>query len=393
MFGIALSVAVLIIVMAVINGFETELERRILSVVPDATLAGSDGAYGIVPLDDWQALRVAALERDDVLAVAPFVEGDGLAAAGEELLTVKVRGIDPAAEGGVSRIADQFRFGSLAALGSGRAIAIGSQLSERLGVTVGDELTVHVPRFYITPFGLRNDRMVFTVGGIFDIGMAEFDLGLVLIGLDDAATLYRTGGRATGISLEVDDIYNARAIVNEFGWDMLDRFGGAYLPDDWAYRHSNIFRSIELTKPLLFIVLSLVMAIAAFNIVSTLVMVVREKRGDIAILRSIGAAPRSILQIFIVQGMSIGLIGMFGGLALGMLLVASLGTVVGWIENWLAIDLLSAEVYLIGDLPTEARLDETLRICALALGLAVLATIYPALRAARQPPAEALRNE
>jgi lipoprotein-releasing system permease protein len=174
---------------------------------------------------------------------------------------------------------------------------------------------------------------------------------------------------------------------------MLNRFGNAYLPEDWSFRHSNIFRSIELTKPMLFIMLSLVIVIAAFNIVSTMFMVVREKRGDIAILRSIGATPRNVLNIFIVQGSSIGLIGTLGGLALGLTLVASLGTIVGWVEGWFSIDLLSADVYLIGDLPTEARAGEIARICLLAFGLAVLATLLPSYRASRQPPAEALRHE
>jgi len=393
MLGIALSVAVLIIVMAVINGFESELERRILSVVPDATLYGY-GADGKEPVSDWQGLGEAALERDDVLAFAPFVEGAGLVARDDAIVQVTVRGIDTEAERGVSTIANQFVAGGLDGLTREWTIAIGAQIAATLGVGIGDEVTLYVPELRVTPAGAASTFRVFTIAGIFDVGMAEFDRGLVLIGLDDAMRLYRTRGRASGISFRVDDIYNAGAIVDDFGRDILGRFaGGGYLPDDWAFRHSNIFRSIQLTKPLLFVVLSLVLAIAAFNIVSTLFMVVREKQGDIAILRSIGAAPRSILQIFITQGTSIGLLGMVGGLLLGLVLVASLGTIVGWVEGWFSIDLLAADVYLIGDLPTEARLGEIVRVCGLALGLAVLATIYPAYRAARQPPADALRNE
>jgi lipoprotein-releasing system permease protein len=223
--------------------------------------------------------------------------------------------------------------------------------------------------------------------------MGEFDRGLVLVGFADAATLFRTRGQASGISLRGNDVYEAQSMVRSFANAASARFDMGLSYEDWSFRHANVFRSIALTKPMLFIMLSLVIAIAAFNIVSTLFMVVREKRGDIAILRSIGSAPQHILGIFVVQGTSIGLIGVAGGLALGLLLVACLGTIVGWVERAFAIDLLSADVYLIGELPTEARPGEIAAICALALALAVLATLYPAWRAARQPPAEALRNE
>jgi len=215
----------------------------------------------------------------------------------------------------------------------------------------------------------------------------------VLIGFDRATRLYGTRGLASGISLKVDNIYNAEAILRDFGSQMVDQMNESYLPEPWMYRYENIFRSITLTKQILFIALSLVLAIAAFNIVSTLFMVVREKRGDIAILRTLGASPRSILGIFMAQGSTIGIVGAVAGLLLGLILVASLGTVVGWIESLFAIDLLSEDVYPIGDLPAEARPFEIAQICLLALLLSVLATIYPALRAARQAPAEALRNE
>jgi lipoprotein-releasing system permease protein len=392
MFGIALSVGVLIIVMAVINGFESELERRILSVVPDARLTGYANG-GEVTLRDWQTLRELALEREDVVAASPFVEGAAIATAGERLAQLMVRGVDPATAAGVSTITERIVAGSFARLSGDWTIVIGQDLADLLAVDVGDELRLHTPEVRRTPVGPRNTSRAFTVGGIFDTGLAEFDRGLVFIAFDEAASLYRTRGRATGLSLRVDNKYEASRIVWAFGSDMLNRFGEEYLPDNWARRHSNIFRSIELTKPLLFIVLSLVMAIAAFNIVSTLFMVVREKRGDIAILRTIGSSPRSILNIFLLQGASIGLIGMLGGLALGLVLVVSLGTIVGWIEAWFAIDLLAADVYLIGELPTEARAGEIAQICVLALGLATAATIWPAWRASRQAPAEALRNE
>jgi lipoprotein-releasing system permease protein len=392
MLGIALSVAVLIIVMAVINGFESELERRILSIVPDATLSGWEQGHRAT-ISDWQGLRALALARDDVLAAAPYVEGAGLAAAGEHLSQVAVRGIEPALEPGVSNLGEHMISGSLDELADGWTIVIGKGLADLLDVGLGGQVYLHVPEVNVSLAGARPTYRVFTVVGIFEVGLAEFDRGLVLIGLDQAMRLYRMHGRATGISLKVDDVYAAESIVWDFGNEVLGRFDSNYLPEDWSYRHSNIFRSIELTRPLLFIVLSLVMAIAAFNIVSTLFMVVREKRGDIAILRSIGSRPRSILGIFVVQGSSIGVMGVLAGLALGLLLVASLGTIVAGIESWFAIDLLDPDVYLIGELPTEARVGEIVRICGLAFSLAVLATLYPAYRAARQAPAEALRNE
>jgi len=232
-----------------------------------------------------------------------------------------------------------------------------------------------------------------TVSGVFDVGMREFDRGLVLVSLQDAATLFSTGGRASGVSMDVTDIYSARSIVNGFAQDLVDRVGGRVYVSDWMQQHANVFRSIQLTKPILFIMLSLVIGVAAFNIVSTLVMVVREKRGDVAILRTVGAAPRSVLGIFSAQGTAIGCVGTALGLGLGLLLVAWLGDIVGVIEAGFGVDLLSAEAYLIGDIATEARFGEVARICLMSLGLAVLATIYPAVLASRQPPAEALRHE
>jgi lipoprotein-releasing system permease protein len=392
MLGVTLAVGVLIIVMAVVNGFETELEERILSVTPDAWLEGYDGRVE-APVDNWQALREAALARADVEASAPFVEGQGMLIVDDELLAVTVRGVDPALEIGVSSLHEHMAGGDYMALGDGDGIVIGASLARELGAAVGDRASILLPQAQLTPAGMVPRYKRFEIVGIFDVGMQEFDRGLVLVGFDTAMTLYRTNGRASGISLKVDDIYEAANIIDDFGRSMARRYETGYVPEDWAFRYANVFRSIELTKPLLFIMLSLVIVIAVFNIVSTLFMVVREKRGDIAILRTLGSSPRSILGIFIVQGSSIGLIGVLGGLALGLALVASLGTIVGWVETWFSIELFSGDVYPIDDLPAEARASEIARICGLAFALAVLATIYPAWRASRQPPAEALRHE
>lgn len=393
MLGIALAVAVLIVVMSVINGFETELERRILSVSPDARLFGYDG-LGEAPVDNWQGLRAAALALDEVEAAAPFVEGPGMIFVDDDVLGVTLRGVDPVLDSGVSSIYEHIVSGDFRALSENDAIVIGSSLAEALGVAVGDEVILVMPEARVRGGAVMGRQKAFDVAGIFNVGMQEFDRGLVLVSFDIATKLFRTDGRASGISLRVDDVYQAKTIVADYGQSMLNRFGGpGYIPEDWSFRHQNIFRSIELTKPMLFIMLSLVIIIAAFNIVSTLFMVVREKRGDIAILRSIGSTPRDILNVFIVQGSSIGFVGMLGGLVLGLVLVASLGTIVGWVESWFTIDLLAADVYLIGDLPTEARVGEVARICLFAFALAIFATLFPAYRASRQPPAEALRHE
>lgn len=392
MLGIALAVAVLIIVMAVINGFESELERRILSVSADARLFGHDGRTE-TPVDNWPELRAAALARDDVDAAAAFVEGQAMLVAENDLIGVTLRGIDPDLEPGVSSIHERVVSGDYAALSGNDAIVIGSSLAEALEVAVGDEVVVLLPQAQVTPAGMMPRLKAFDVAGVFDVGMQEFDRGLALVSFDMATRLYRTGGRASGIGLRVDDRYEASEIVADFAIAMRNEFRTGYSYEDWSFRHANVFRSIELTKPMLFIMLSLVTVIAAFNIVSTLFMVVREKTGDIAILRSIGSSPRNILSIFIVQGSTIGFIGVVAGLVLGLVLVAGLGSIVGWVESWFGIDLLAADVYLIGELPTEARTGEIARICLLAFGLAVLAALYPAFRASRQPPAEALRHE
>ena len=388
MLGIAIAIAVLIIVMAVINGFETELERRILSVTADATIEGYAQGFA-APVDDWPALRAQALARADVVAAAPFVGGQALVTTADALVGVRVRGVDVELEPSVSTLHERIVAGDFESLASGWTIVIGSALAAELGLGVGDTLNLMLPTARVTPAALLPRYREMTVGGIFDVGMQEFDRGLVLVGFDRATTLYGTGGRATGLSFDVTDRYEARTIV----YDVATELPGDYFINDWSRRHINVFRSIELTKPLLFIMLSLVIGVAAFNIISTLFMVVREKRGDIAILRSIGSAPRSILSIFVIQGSSIGLIGMLGGLLLGLLLVAYLGTIVNWVEASFGLDLLAADVYLIGELPTEARLGEIAQICALAFVLAVAATIYPAYRASREPPAEALRYE
>jgi lipoprotein-releasing system permease protein len=385
MLGIGLAVAVLMVVLSVMNGFEYELQQKILGMVSDATLTGFEA-----PIDEWQAARTRILERADVVAAAPLVEGEGMVIYGDAFAGIEVRGIVPSLETEVSAVGDLLVAGDLAALTPGTFnIVIGRGLADLLGIRVGDKLQLALPQARVTPGGFVPRRKVFTVAGIFSAGMYEYDRGVAFIHLADAALLFRTGGKATSMSLKVTDIYAAGTTVMETARAL----GGGFYASDWSRQHANIFRSIAITKGIMFVLLSLVIAVAAFNIVSTLVMVVREKRGDIAILRSVGTSPRGVMSIFATQGTAIGVVGTTFGLLLGLVVMRFLDTLVAFIESTFGIDLLPEDVYFIAELPTRARFDETLQICALTLLLAVAATIYPALKAAHAPPAEALRYE
>jgi lipoprotein-releasing system permease protein len=389
MIGIALAVAVLIVVLSVMNGFESELQRRILGMVSDATIGGYDG-----PLEDWRTLRERALERTDVAAAAPFVEGQGMVVAGDGLAPVTVRGIDPSLEREVSSLTDVITAGAVDALTPGSfAVVIGSSLAEALHLQLGDELVLVLAEARVTPAGLVPRWRTFVVAGVFEAGMYEYDRGLVFVSFDDAGRLFRTEGRATGLRLDVTDVYDAGRVATELARELANERGSTLFVDDWTRSHATYFRSIQLQKTIMFVILSLVIAVAAFNIVSTLMMVVRDKRGDIAILRSFGSTPRAIMTIFGSQGTLIGVIGTLLGVLLALLVTSQLGNLVAVLESWFEIDLLAAEVYFLSDLPTQLRWDEIAQICALALGLAIAATFYPALSAARQPPAEALRYE
>lgn len=386
MLGIAIAVAVLIVVLSVFNGFEAELQSRVLGMASDATITGIEGTVA-----DWRALRERALGRGDVVGAAPFVEGQALAVGADEALAgVEVRGIDPALERTVSRVENMLVEGSLDALSDGGFdVVIGRSLAEALGVGLGDEIQLLLAEGFVTPVGIVPRGKTVTVAGIFDAGMYEYDRGLVFVGFEDAAKLFSTRGRASGLRLAVTDIFAAGSSATELARDA----GGGFYVSDWMRRHGNSFRSIQLTKGIFFVILSLVVAVAAFNIVSTLVMVVHDKRGDIAILRSIGTTPGSILAVFAAQGTFIGLLGISVGVALGLGVVAVLEPAVQAIEAAFGLDLISEEAYFISDLPTEARALEVVQIALLSLVIAVAATLYPALSAARQAPAEALRYE
>jgi lipoprotein-releasing system permease protein len=389
MIGIALAVAVLIVVLSVMNGFEHELKARILGMVSDASISGYEG-----PLQDWQKLRARVLERPEISAAAPYVEGQGMAVHGEALAGVNVRGIKPDLERTVSSIAAVTKTGSIDALtpGSFKAV-IGARLASDLGVAVGDEIVLVLAEGRVTAAGVLPRLRSFTVAGVFDAGMYEFDRGLIFVNFDDAARLFHTEGQATGLRLAIPDVYNASEVAATTAKALANEIGTNFYIDDWTRLHYTYFRSIQLQKTIMFVILSMVIAVAAFNIVSTLMMVVRDKRGDIAILRSFGSTPRSIMAVFASQGTFIGVIGTLLGVMLAVLVCWQLGNFVKLLEAWLHIDLLSADVYFLSDLPTQLRPLEVAEISIMALVLAVAATFYPALSAARQPPAEALRYE
>jgi len=385
MLGIGLAVAVLSIVLSVVNGFEYELQERLLSVVSHATVSGIDE-----PLEDWEDMRTSILERPDVVAAAPFVEGQALAVYGDLPAGVQVRGIQPSYEQDVSALESLMQIGEPQALQDGDyRVIVGSSLAAELGLGVGDALVLITAQGRVTPAGVVPRMRRFEVTGIFQAGMYEFDRGLVYINMEDAARLFGTEGRPTGLRLAISDIYQARRVSEEVAISL----GGGFYIDDWTRRHGNFFRSIQITKSIMFVIFSMVIAVAVFNIVSTLAMVVREKRGDIAILQSFGASVRSVITMFAVQGALIGLIGTAFGLVLGVLVSSQLGEIVAFVEAFFGTDLLAADVYLISDLPTQVRYGEVARIGLLAIFLAVVATLYPAISASRQPPAEALRYE
>jgi len=385
MLGIAIAVAVLIIVLSVVNGFERELKDRLLAMTAHASIEGVEGE-----LDDWRDLQRTAAENPRVRASAPYVSGEALLVLGERLSGAELRGIDPEEEHQVSGVADLMIEGRLESLVPGEFnIVLGVELANELGAKPGDKVTVPLAEGIVTPAGIVPRTKRFTVSGIYRVGMYEFDRRLAFVSLGDAQKLYRKRDTVTGVRLAVTDIYDAGAIVREVAL----KHGALVLISDWTRRHVNFFRSIQITKSILFVILLLVVAVAAFNIVSTLVMVVKDKQADIAILRTVGARPASILRIFVTQGSVIGIVGTLAGVLFGVLLAVNLETVVSHLEAIFGIKFLAADVYFISDLPSELRITDVLHIAAIALALALVSTLYPAWVAARTAPAEALRYE
>ena len=385
MAGIALGVAALIVVLSVMNGFQTELRTRILGVASHVQISGANNR-----LQDWPAVAAAAKQHPHVQAAAPFVNAQAMLSNGQAVRGAVVRGVLPAQEDRVAEIGKHMRAGRLDALKPGEyAVVLGTDLARALGVLPGERVTLIAPQGQVTPAGVIPRLRQFTVVGLFEIGMFEYDSGLALIHLEDAQRLYQMDAAVSGVRLKLDDLFAARSVARE----LLAKLGPDFYATDWTRSHANFFRAVEIEKRVMFIILTLIVAVAAFNIVSTLVMLVTDKQADIAILRTLGASPRSVMQIFVVQGALIGVIGTLIGVIGGVLLAFNVDVVVPAIEQTLGFKFLSKDVYYISDLPSEVQVRDVATIGLMSLALSFLATLYPSWRAARINPAEALRYE
>ncbi|MFA5170035.1 MAG: lipoprotein-releasing ABC transporter permease subunit [Sulfuriferula sp.] len=385
MLGIALGVAALIVVLSVMNGFQDELRSRILGVAAHIEISGFDNT-----LTDWQSVAVQSKKVPEVQATAPFVAGQGLLAYDQAVQGAMVRGIVPDAEDSVADIGRKMKLGKLGALRAGEwGIILGVDLARNLGVQMGDKVTLITPQGQVTPAGMVPRLKQFTVVGIFQIGMYEYDAGLALIAMPDAQKLFRMGDSVSGVRLKIADLYRAPQVAMKLSKTLT----GDYYIRDWTQSHSNFFRAVQMEKRVMFVILLLIVAVAAFNIVSTLVMVVTDKQADIAILRTLGASPMSIMKIFMVQGAVIGIVGTALGLIAGILLALNIGVVVPFIEHTFGVQFLSADVYQISELPSKLDWHDVGVIAGVSLVLSWLATLYPSWRASRTNPAEALRYE
>ena len=383
MAGIALGVAALIVVLSVMNGFQEELRNRILAVASHIEIRG------VPTLIDDAAVARDAMANPRVKAAAPYVLGQAMLSAGDANRGTLIRGIDPAKEGTVADIGAHMRSGSLADLEPGEfGIVLGAEIARALGVRRGDTVVVITPQGTMTPAGTLPRLKSFRVVGVFEVGMYEFDSGLALINIEDAKKLYRLDG-VSGVRLKLDDLFNAPEVARELA--------GTLRVDaeirDWTRSHANFFRAVQIEKRVMFIILTLIIAVAAFNIVSAQVMTVTDKQADIAILRTLGASPGSITAIFMIQGALIGMIGTLIGVIGGVVLALNVGTVLPALERLFNVQFLDKTVYYISELPSDLQRGDVVTIAIIALVLALVATIYPAWRAAKVNPAEALRYE
>ncbi len=383
--GIALGVAALITVLSVMNGFQREVRTGILGMASHATVSSLNGA-----LADWRGLVDELQRQPRVLGAAPFIEAQGMLSYGQAVSGALIRGILPEQEPKVSFIGEKMIRGRLEDLRPGEfGIILGRDLANSLGISLGDKITLVTPQASVTPIGMLPRLKRFTVVGLFYVGNNEYDRALALMHMEDAAKLFQIGGSATGVRLMLDDIYAAPLIARMLRQQLPGDLGIT----DWTQQHMNFFRAVAIEKRMMFIILTLIVAVAAFNIVSTLVMVVQDKKADIAILRTLGITPRSVMAIFMVQGSIIGVFGTLLGVVGGVLLALNVETVVPFIEQVFGIRFLSPDVYLISEVPSELHWDDVVHIGSVALILSLLSTLYPAWRAARTQPAEALRYE
>ena len=384
MLGVALGVMALITVLSVMNGFEKELTERILGMASHATIVERGRN-----LSEWKTLAEEVKHHPSIKGVAPYFRAEGMLTFGKSVHGTVIRGILPEEEPKVSVIDKKMVAGSFTNLQSGSfSIIIGSELANTLGVGIGHKITLVAPQANVTPAGILPRLKRFTVVGIFQIGMHEFDSALALIHLDDAKRLFRSNG-ATGLRIKTDNIFNAPRVSR----DIVSQLPGRFWVVDWTQRHTNFFRALKTEKTVMFFILTLIVAVAAFNIISTLVMVVTDKQADIAVLRTMGASPNSIMKVFIIQGTVIGMAGILLGGIGGVWLASNVETLVPAIEDFFQVKFLSPDVYYISELPSDMHWQDVITIGCVAFIFCIIATIYPAWRAARTQPAEALRYE
>ncbi len=384
MVGLTLGICVLIIVMSVMNGFDRELKQRILGMVPHATITSASGG-----MQDWQDILDQVSEQEGIVAAAPFVDGQGMLASGSQVRGAMVYGIDPAFEEKVSIVNQHMTQGSLENLKPGEfGIVLGELMAQYLGVTAGDKVTMVLPEANVNLAGVFPRLKRFTVVGIFSVG-AEVDGSLAYINIQDAARFMRVSEGVEGIRLKMENLFEAPKLA----WDVATQLPGRYYVQDWTRTQGQLFQAIQMEKTMVGLLLTLIVAVAAFNIVSTLVMVVTDKQSDIAILRTLGASPKTIMGIFMVLGSLIGVVGTLLGVVLGIIAALNVSEIVSGLESLLGIRFLSPDVYFISYLPSELQWRDVAVISIAGLSMSFLATLYPAWRASKTQPAEALRYD
>lgn len=385
MAGIAIGIAVLIVVLSVMNGFEHELQNRILGLTPHATISGFGGTF-----DDWRKVSAQVRSNPEVVAAAPFVSGQAMLAVGSNTSSAQIFGVLPDQEKTVSQVHSHMSEGKFDSLvEGGYGVVLGSELAKTLNVGIGGKVVFVVPQATVTIAGVTPRIKRFVVVGIFSAGMYEYDRNFAYIHMTDAARVYRLGDGVTGVRLKLRDLFTAQQVSRQIATEL----GVGPYVEDWTQRHSTFFQSIALQKRLFFFILLLVVLVAAFNIVSTLVMAVKDKQSDIAILRTFGATPRSVMQIFITQGAGIGVLGTLIGIVLGVTLAMNLQVLVHALEKALDTQFMDAKIYFMSDLPAQVQTVDVVVIAATAFVLCGLSTLYPSWRAARTQPAQALRKD
>lgn len=383
--GIWLGVWALIVVLSVMNGFQKEVRTRILGVVSHVQITGPNNL-----LPDWRPIAEGAAREPHVVAAAPFVQGQAMLTSGRAVRGALVRGIDPALEERVADFKRHMRTGSLDALKPGSFnVVLGGDLARALGALPGDKIALIAPQGTVTPAGLIPRLKQFTVAGTFEAGIVDADSTLALVNLRDAQAVYQLGDTVTGVRLKLDDLFAAREVAAQ----LMAHLPQDIFASDWTRSHANFFRAVEIEKRVMFIILGLIILVAAINIISTMVMAVTDKQADIAILRTLGATPRSIMQVFMTQGMIIGLVGTLLGVATGIVIAQNIDVIVPAIERLFSIQFLSKDVYLIPELPSDLQAGDVIAVSLTALVLSFLATVFPSLWASRVNPAEALRYE